>query len=179
MPTFLSFKTPIRTNTQWYNNLCRLFSNHNIQAKWQREKTHHITVAFILNDLNNSKLCSNFNHTLKIEAPLQLYIDQLDAFTSQNGSEHIVYLSSKHPSSRFTSIVTKLRELFQQEGGEISADFKLHNTIARIPVGAISIEELRKLLTTIQFPSFQLEIKTTEYQTFRPRRVIGKWHFRP
>ena len=114
-------------------------------------------------DALKDELIDAFDRTLFQRSDPHLTFNKLEAFTSKSGKEHIVNLTSTQPEVGFRQLVENLRACAIKQGAQIE-DYRLHVTIAKVPVSIISLEDLQKLIAGINLRKFTLVLKTIEYR---------------
>lgn len=175
--TYLALMVPVRMNTIWFRNLKRALAAAAIPAKWQSEKTHHQTLVFINDDNCIDSLKQAFSELISSKSPIPLTIDKLEAFTTGKGDEHVVCLTSTHPSTEIIQLADDARSSADRIGASRDKrPFKLHITLCRIPVNAISLEALQTILSKISLPTFDCCLDDAQYKYKGSGRVIGRWN---
>ena len=132
----------------------------NVECKKSR---FHITALFMNDDALKDNLIDTFDRILSHSQAPRLTFNKLEAFTSKSGEEHVVNLTSTQPGVEFRKLVENLRNCAIKLGVHIE-DYRLHVTIAKVPVSLISLEDLQKLIAEINLPEFTLVLKTIEYR---------------
>lgn len=157
---YLEIHVGINTRAKWFLELQRKMKEINVECK---DRRFHITALFMKDDAQKDKLIEAFDRILVHSYAPHLTFDKLDVFTSKSGIEHIVNLSSAQPEEEFCQLVEILRKCATEQGAHIE-DFRLHVTIAKVPVGKITLEELQKKIAGINFRKFRLALTTIEYR---------------
>ena len=157
---YIEIHVGISTKAQWYLELQRKMKRLGVECK---DRRFHITALFMKDDAQKDKLIEAFDRILVHSYAPHLTFDKLDVFTSKSGIEHIVNLSSAQPEEEFCQLVEILRKCATEQGAHIE-DFRLHVTIAKVPVGKITLEELQKKIAGINFRKFRLALTTIEYR---------------
>jgi 2'-5' RNA ligase len=106
-----------------------------------------------------------------------LTFNKIEAFTSNSGKEHIVGLTSTRQEEEFRNLIEGLRNEATNLGAHLE-DYRLHVTLARVPVNVISLQELEKIIANIPLREFTLALTNIDYnyRTKNPKeRVIEKW----
>ena len=157
---YLEIHVGICTRAKWYLELQRKMKRLNVECKKYR---FHITALFMNEDALKDELIEVFDRTLDHKYDPHLTFNKLEAFTSKSGRLHIVNLTSTQPEVGFRQLVEALRDSAIRQGVHIE-DYRLHVTIAKVPVNIISLEDLQKLIAGINLPEFTLALKTIEYR---------------
>jgi hypothetical protein len=157
---YLEIHVGISTRAKWYLELQKKINRLNVECKKSR---FHITALFINDDALKNEIIEAFDRILSHSQAPHLTFNKLDAFTSKSGKEHIVNLTSTQPEVGFRQLVDNLRNCAIKLGVHIE-DYRLHVTIAKVPVSLISLEDLQKLIAEINLPEFTLVLKTIEYR---------------
>lgn len=171
---YLELKVPLRQDAEWFVKLREAMAAAHIPVKWQSKGSYHITVAFINGDEQVGELSAAFNKCIDERLAPSLTLDKLDAFVAKNGDEIILNLTSSHPSLEFIDFVTLVRQAASNLNAEIDSDFKLHVTLGRIAADATHLEDVKKVLASIQVPPFSLSLVDAEYRYYRGE-TIRKW----
>ncbi len=157
---YIEIHVGISTRAKWYLDLQQRMRSLDVSCKQNR---FHITALFMYDDALKNKLIEAFNRILVHSCAPHLTFNKLDAFTSRSGKEHIVNLTSTQPEEEFCQLVERLRNGAKELGADLE-DFRLHVTIARVPVDKLSLEDLQKLISEIYLPEFRLALTTIEYR---------------
>lgn len=157
---YLEIHVGISTRAKWYLELQKKMNRLNVECKKSR---FHITALFMNDDAQKDNLIDTFDRILSHSQAPRLTFNKLEAFTSKSGKEHVVNLTSTRPEVGFRQLVDNLRNCAIKLGTHIE-DYRLHVTIAKVPVSLISLEDLQKLIAEINLPEFTLVLKTIEYR---------------
>ena len=166
---YLEIHVGISTRAKWYLELQNKMKRLLVECK---KKKFHITALFMNDDALKDRLVEAFDRTLSHRCEPLLTFNKLEAFTSKSGKEHIVNLTSTQPEVGFTHLIENLRSCAINLGVRIE-DYRLHITIARVPVNIISLENLQKLIAGINITEFTLALKTIEYRYRMPNLEEG------
>ncbi len=173
MSNYLELKIPIRQSAKWFVNLRKAMAEAKIPVRWQ-PGGFHLTVAFISNDQPVKELFLTFDKQMSCrEAPNQTF-DKVDAFEAKTSSEIIIHLTSTQLSPSLRSLVDSLRKDAFDEGADIENDFILHVTLGRIDAKKATLEQVRRIVESIQVPPFTLLLQKAEYRYFRGKS-IQRW----
>ena len=170
MSNYLELIIPLRQSAKWFVNLRKAMAEAKIPVKWQ-PGGFHLTVAFISNDRSVKALSIAFDKQLSgREAPVQTF-DKVNAFIAKTGSEIIIHLTSTQLSPSLRSLVDSLRKDAFDAGADIENDFILHVTLGRIDAKKATLEQVRRIVESIQVPPFTLLLQKAEYRYFRGKSV--------
>ena len=173
---YLEIHVGISTRAKWYLELQKKMNRLNVECKKSR---FHITTLFMNDDALKDNLIDTFDRILSHSQAPRLTFNKLEAFTSKSGKEHVVNLTSTRPEVGFRQLVDNLRNYAIKLGAHIE-DYRLHVTIAKVPVGKITLEELQKKIAGINLPEFTLVLKNIEYR-YKMRDLkkgyIGGWTY--
>ncbi|MBO4451080.1 MAG: 2'-5' RNA ligase family protein [Bacteroidaceae bacterium] len=176
---YLGMMAPIHMDAIWFQTLQQELSAAAIPVRWQREGTHHITLIFINDDHCVDSLKQEFSKLLSTRKPVPLTIDKLDAFTTENGSTHIVCLTATRPSTEILELVKDVKTLADHLKVDYEKrPFKLHITLGRITAEAISIEALQSVLPKVYFPKSDYLLDDIQYKYQGSGQLIEKWDLR-
>ena len=128
-----------------------------------KKSRFHITALFMNDDALKDELIDAFDRIFDHRYDPHLTFNKLEAFTSKSRKEHIVNLTSTQPEVGFRQLVESLRDCAIKVGAHIE-DYRLHVTMAKVPVNIISLEDLQKLIAEINLPEFTLVLKTIEFR---------------
>ena len=106
-------------------------------------------------------------------------IDKLDAFTTSNGAEHIIYLSSTNVPEQILSLAKDARTLADRLNANYDKrSFKPHITFGHVPADKMSLDQLQAILRTIEQPAFHCVLNEIEHRYRRSNGTIKKWRLR-
>lgn len=158
MKNYLAITVPLRQDARWFNQLRQTLSH--VAVRWQRGH-YHITAAF----MNQMPQASMLQQYFSQQAAPTLTFDKLHAFSTS--SEHILCLTSSKPSAEFMSLVLPLRKQLIESKCLPPQPFLLHVTLARIPISAITLEDLKALIAPISIPSFTLTLSQMQHIIYK------------
>ena len=165
---YLEIHVRINTSSSWFGGLQERMRQLHVGCK----KGFHITAAFLNDDKLKDDLCEVFERTLSHRKAPHLTFNRLEAFTSMSGKEHIVCLTSSQPEVEYLAIVEDLRNEALKIGADLEP-YRLHVTLARVPVKIISLEDLQELVAGIKLREFKLALTTIEYRYRNPNLKEG------
>ena len=158
LKNYLAISVPLCQDAHWFNLLRKALSHVNV--RWQKGH-YHSTIAFMGEMPQASMLQEYFSRQT---APT-LTFDKLHAFSTS--SEHILCLTSSKPSAAFMSLVLTLREQLIEAKCLPPQDFLLHVTLARIPIKAIALDDLKALIAPICIPSFTMTLTEVKHIIYK------------
>lgn len=175
---YLEIHVEISTRARWYLDLQGTMARLYVRC---RKNRFHITSLFMHDDTKKDELKDALSRLLFHRSAPNLTFNKLDVFTNRPGTEHIVNLTSTNPEVEFQVFVESLRKEACRLGIGMEP-FRLHVTLARVPVDVISLEELKKIIGGINVREFTLPLTTLEYRYRNPNLaegLIGKWKLKP
>ena len=173
MKNYLELKIPVQRNARWYRELCDAMQGERIPVRWQNG-FYHITVAFLHDDNHVKELGDAFLQILSKRQAPSITLDKLEAFATQSGKEIVINLAPSHPSHDLLALVDDIRTVAISSGSQISKDFFIHITLGRIDAQDATLDEVKDVLSTIDFEPFTVSIREAEYRYFRAA-TINQW----
>ena len=158
---YIEIHVGICPEVQWYQDLMERMKGLKVNRIIRR---CHVTALFLTDDGLKDALTEAFDGQLHQRSAPRLTFDKLEAFTSISGKEHIVCVTSTHPETEFMELVEGLRGEAARLGAELEESYRLHVTLVRVPVDAISLEELQQLIAEIPMPAFTLALTNVDYR---------------
>lgn len=153
---YIEVEVPLQRDAAWFQQLRESLSQAGVSVKWQ-DAHYHITLAFITRHPLHANLFLPMSKSVSYKVGPFLTFDKLDVFTTPSG-QHIIYLTSSHPTPEFQSLVQRVREEYQAVGCVYSTDFKLHVTLGRVDASLISLDELQQLVSQVTVPPFTFQL---------------------
>ena len=174
--SYLQFHLPLDRRAGWYRALKAALGGVR-GTRWQ-DGHFHVTVAFINDGVDVAeagKLAEVMDGELAGMAAPVLTFDTLEAFTTQGGGMHIVYLTASRVPDEWAAFVDRLRAKLIALGYHLGP-FQLHVTLARVPAGSIDLEELRARLVRIDVPKMSLALTKADYRFYREFKwAVREW----
>lgn len=158
LKNYLAISVPLRQDAHWFSQLRGALSH--VTVRWQKGH-YHSTIAF-MNEMPEASMLEEY--FTRQTAPT-LTFDKLDAFSTS--SEHILCITSSKPSEAFMSLVLTLRKQLIESKCLPPQDFLLHVTLARIPIRAISLHDLKALISPICIPSFTMTLTEVKHIIYK------------
>ena len=158
LKNYLAISVPLCQDAHWFSQLRGALSH--VTVRWQKGH-YHSTIAF-MNEMPEASMLEEY--FTRQTAPT-LTFDKLDAFSTS--SEHILCITSSKPSEAFMSLVLTLRKQLIESKCLPPQDFLLHVTLARIPIRAISLHDLKALISPICIPSFTMTLTEVKHIIYK------------
>lgn len=175
-PSYFQFHVPLDRRARWYRALKAALGEVR-GVRWQ-DGHFHVTVAFINDGVDVAgagKLAEVMDGELAGMAAPVLTFDTLEAFTTQGGGMHIVYLTASREPDEWAAFVDRLRAKLIALGYHLGP-FQLHVTLARVPAGSIDLEGLRARLVRIDVPKMSLALTKADYRFYREFKwAVREW----
>ena len=173
MKNYLELKIPVQRNAQWYSELCEAMQDERIPVRWQNG-FYHITVAFIHDDSHVKELRDAFAQILSARPAPSITLDKLEAFATQSGKEIVINLAPSRPSDKLLALIDEVRTAAINSGSQISKDFFIHITLGRIEAQDATLDEVKDVISSVDFEPFTVSIREAEYRYFRGA-TISRW----
>lgn len=174
--SYLQLFVPLDRRARWYRALKVTLSGVR-GTRWQ-DGHFHVTVAFINDDVDVAgagKLAEVMDGELVGMAAPVLTFDTLEAFTTQGGGMHIVYLTASRVPDGWVAFVDRLRAKLIGLGYHLGP-FQLHVTLVRVPVGSIGLEDLRRHIGSVDAPQLSSTLTKADYRFYREFQwAIREW----
>ena len=167
---YLKIHVGISTRAKWYLELREKMKRLNVKCYNQ----FHITAMFLKDDSLIEELKNAFDRFLFHRYAPHLTFNKIEAFTSNSGKEHIVGLTSTRQEVEFRNLIEGLRNEATNLGANLE-DYRLHVTLARVPVNAISLQELEKIIANISLREFTVALTNIDYKYKTENSNIDAW----
>lgn len=182
MAHLLAMNVPVKRDPAWSDwaktTRSRIKSAGIPINKWQL-LYYHMTILFLDDDACAESLTPGLAQIVKSCPALTLTIDKIDAFTTTNGAEHIIYLSSTNVPEQILTLAKDARTLADGLNADYDKrPFKPHITFGHVPADKMSLEELQAILRTFEQPAFHCVLKEAEHRYRRSNGTIKKWKLR-
>ena len=179
MAHLLAMNVPVKKDPTWSDwaktTRAKIKSAGIPVSKWQLNY-YHMTILFLDDDACAESLTPEFAKLVKSCLSSEMTIDKIDAFTTTNGAEHIIYLSSTNVPEQILTLAKDARTL--ADGLNVDYDkrpFKPHITFGHVPADKMSLEELQTILRSLEQPAFDCVLKEAEHRYRRTKGTIKKW----
>ena len=174
--TYLQFFVPLDRRVGWYRALKAALGGVR-GTRWQ-DGHFHVTAAFVNDEIDVAgaeKLTEIIDGELSGMAAPVLSFDTLEAFTTQGGGMHFVYLTVSRVPDEWAAFVDRLRVKLIGLGYHLGP-FQLHVTLARVPVGSIGLEDLRRRIGSVPAPQIASTLTKADYRFYREFRwAVREW----
>lgn len=175
-PSYLQFHVPLDRRAGWYLALKAALGEVR-GVRWQ-DGHFHVTVAFINDDVDRAgaeMLAEVMDAELAGMAAPVLTFDTLEAFTTQGGGMHIVYLTASRVPDEWAAFVDRLRAKLIGLGYH-PGPFQLHVTLSRVPAGSIDLDALRHSIGRVAAPQISSTLMKADYRFYREFKwAVREW----
>ena len=174
--SYLQFHVPLDRRAGWYRALKAALGGVR-GTRWQ-DGHFHVTAAFINDEVDRAgagKLAEVMDGELAGMAAPVLAFDTVDAFTTQGGGMHIVYLTASWVPEEWAAFVDRLRANLIGLGCHLGP-FQLHVTLARVPAGSIGLDDLRRRIGRVDAPELSSTLAKADYRFYREFKwAVREW----
>lgn len=177
--TFVSVKAKVSKRAKWYKKLYNAMKKQGVNVDWHRQSTFHQTLVFIKQDTCIPALKDELPKVVLQHRAFAQKIDKLDAFTTSDKKTHVICLTSTEVCPEMAHLVDDIRKVVDNKGLDYDKrEFLLHITLGRISTKAITLEELKSILPSIELPTFNLLMEKVEYR-YKGDGCIKSWTLKP
>ena len=182
MAHLLAMNVPVKRDPAWSDwaktTRSRIKSAGIPVNKWQL-LYYHMTILFLDDDACAESLTPGLAQIVKSCPALTLTIDKIDAFTTTNGAEHIIYLSSTNVPEQILTLAKDARTLADGLNADYDKrPFKPHITFGHVPADKMSLDKLQAILRTLEQPAFHCVLNEAEHRYRKSNGTIKKWKLR-
>lgn len=182
MAHLLAMNVPVKRDPAWSDwaktTRSRIKSAGIPINKWQL-LYYHMTILFLDDDACAESLTPGLAQIVKSCPALTLTIDKIDAFTTTNGAEHIIYLSSTNVPEQILTLAKDARTLADGLNADYDKrPFKPHITFGHVPADKMSLDKLQAILRTLEQPAFHCVLNEAEHRYRKSNGTIKKWKLR-
>ena len=182
MAHLLAMNVPVKRDPAWSDwarmTRARIKSAGIPINKWQL-LYYHMTILFLDDDACAESLTPGLAQIVKSCPALTLTIDKIDAFTTTNGAEHIIYLSSTNVPEQILTLAKDARTLADGLNADYDKrPFKPHITFGHVPADKMSLDKLQAILRTLEQPAFHCVLNEAEHRYRKSNGTIKKWKLR-
>ena len=174
MANFLEIKIPVKRDVKWSDwakEMRSIIKSAGIPVRWQLFH-YHMTLLFLDDDEFVDDLTQEFEQCMSVLYSFPLTVDKLDAFTTGDGSSHIIYLTSSQVPSQILTLADDARTLADSLNANYDKrPFKPHVTLGRVSAEKVSLDQLQAVLRTITQPIFNCILNEAEYRYFRGDKI--------
>lgn len=153
-----------RDTAGWYRAVERALGRVRPQ-----EGHFHITVAFIKDEIDlvgAGKVAEILDEELKGMTAPTFVFDSVDAFLSENREKSIVNLTASRVPEEWVAFVDRIRTRLSSAGYHLGP-YRLHVTLARVPIEYIGVDALQARLARIAVPPMSLTLTKADYRFFQ------------
>jgi 2'-5' RNA ligase len=131
-----------------------------------------MTLLFLDDDNCVEELNQEFEQCMSVFYSLPITIDKLDAFTTGDGTSHIIYLTSSQVPSQILTLADDARMLADSLNANYDKrPFKPHVTLGRVSAEKVSLDQLQNVLQSIKQPAFNCILNEAEHRYFRGDKI--------
>lgn len=182
MAHLLAMNVPVKRDPAWSDwakmTRAKIKSAGIPVSKWQL-LYYHMTILFLDDDACAESLTPGLAQIVKSCPALTLTIDKIDAFTTTNGAEHIIYLSSTNVPEQILTLAKDARTLADGLNADYDKrPFKPHITFGHVLADKMSLDKLQAILRTLEQPAFHCVLNEAEHRYRRSNGTIKKWKLR-
>lgn len=182
MAHLLAIKVPLKRDSTWSDwakmTRAKIKSAGIPVNRWQL-LYYHMTILFLDDDACAETFTPGFAKMVKSCPSLPMTIDKIDAFTTSNGAEHIIYLSSTQVPEQLFTLAKDARTLADGLNADYDKrPFQPHITFGHVPADKITLEELQAILRTFEQPAFHCVLEEAEHRYRRSNGTIKGWKLR-
>ena len=171
--TYLQLFVPLDRGAGWYRAVERALGRVRPQ-----DGHFHITVAFINDEIDlvgAKKVVEILDKELKGMAAPTLVFDTVDAFSGQKSGKSVVNLTASQVPEEWVTFVNRIRARLSSAGYHLGP-YRLHVSLARVPLAIIGLEELRARLARIDVPKMSLTLTKADYRFYREFKwAVREW----
>ena len=100
--------------------------------------------------------------------------DTVDAFPAENSEKNIVYLTASQVPEEWVAFVDRVRARLSSAGYHLGP-YRLHVTLARVPLECIGLEALQARLARIDVPKMPRTLTRADYRFKGAKESIKEW----
>ena len=174
MSNFFEIKIPVKRDVEWSDwakEMRSTIKSAGIPVRWQMFN-YHMTLLFLDDDNCVEELNQEFEQCMSVFYSLPITIDKLDAFTTGDGTSHIIYLTSSQVPSQILTLADDARMLADSLNANYDKrPFKPHVTLGRVSTEKVSLDQLQNVLHSIKQPAFNCILNEAEHRYFRGDKI--------
>ena len=174
MANFFEIKIPVKRDVEWSDwakEMRSTIKSAGIPVRWQMFN-YHMTLLFLDDDNCVEELNQEFEQCMSVFYSLPITIDKLDAFTTGDGTSHIIYLTSSQVPSQILTLADDARILADSLNANYDKrPFKPHVTLGRVSAEKVSLDQLQNVLQSIKQPAFNCILNEAEHRYFRGDKI--------
>ena len=174
MANFFEIKIPVKRDVEWSDwakEMRSTIKSAGIPVRWQMFH-YHMTLLFLDDDNCVEELNQEFEQCMSVFYSLPITIDKLGAFTTGDGTSHIIYLTSSQVPSQILTLADDARMLADSLNANYDKrPFKPHVTLGRVSAEKVSLDQLQNVLQSIKQPAFNCILNEAEHRYFRGDKI--------
>ena len=182
MAHLLAMNVPVKRDPTWsdWSKMTRAkIKSAGVHVNRWQQLYFHMTILFLDDDACAESFTPEFAKMVKFCPALPMTIDKIDAFTTSNGAEHIIYLSSTQVPPQIFTLAKDARTLADSLNANYDKrPFTPHITFGHVKADQMSLEELQTILRSLEQPAFHCLIKEAEHRYRRSNGTIKRWKLR-
>lgn len=170
--SYLQLFVPLDRGAGWYRAVERALGRVKPQ-----DGHFHITVAFINDEIDLVKaknVAEMLDEELKGMTAPAFVFDTVDAFPAENSEKNIVYLTASQVPEEWVAFVDRVRARLSSAGYHLGP-YRLHVTLARVPLECIGLEALQARLARIDVPKMPRTLTKADYRFKGAKESIKEW----
>ena len=171
--SYLQLFVPLDRGAGWYRAVERALGRVRPQ-----DGHFHITVAFINDEIDlvgAKKVAEILDEELVGMTAPTLVFDTVDAFSGQKSGKSVVNLTASQVPEEWVTFVNRIRARLSSAGYHLGP-YRLHVTLARVPLAIIGLKELRARLARIDVPKMSLTLTKADYRFYREFKwAVREW----
>ena len=170
--TYLQFLVPLDRRAGWYRAVKKALGRVKPQ-----DGHFHITVAFIKDEIDlvgARKVAEILDEELKGMTAPTFVFDTVDAFLAEKSEKSIVNLTASRVPDEWVTFVDRIRTRLSSAGNHLGS-YRLHVTLARVPLECIGLEALQARLARIDVPPMSLTLTKADYRFKGAKESIREW----
>lgn len=175
---YLEFRIPVKKDpawNDWAQQMRTTVKVAGIPVKWQWRFHYHMTILYLDNNACVDQLTPGFAQCLSGLTVFSITLDKLDAFTTGNGAEHIICLTTTQLPHQIQSLAQETRIL--ADGLNAVYDhrpFKPHITLGHVSTEKATLEQVQAALSNVEAPAFNCLLTEAEHR-YRSGDCIETW----
>lgn len=170
--SYLQLFVPLDRRAGWYRAVKQALGRVRPQ-----DGHFHITVAFINDEMDLAgaeKVAEILDEELVGMTAPTLVFDTVDAFSGQKSGKSIVNLTASRVPEEWVAFVDRIRSRLSEAGYHLDP-YRLHVTLARVPIKSIGLEALQARLARIDVPKMSLTLTKADYRFRGAQKCVREW----
>ena len=170
--SYFQLFVPLDRRARWYRAVEKALGRVKPQ-----DGHFHITVAFINDEIDlveAKKVAEMLDEELKGMTAPAFVFDTVDAFPAENSEKNIVYLTASQVPEEWVTFVDRIRARLSNAGYHLGS-YRLHVTLARVPIKSIGLDVLQARLARIDVPKMPLTLTKADYRFKGAKKAVRPW----